>query len=227
MIPLVVLGLVLVLLVAPLRRTFLGGGAWQFWLTALPVYEDKGKKLVHLGASFSHRTPDMLRLRQRPEIHLSPRFVDSGAFRSDKVDLFNAELAGVCGPFSAQAEYFGTAVDVSRAPGACLHGFYVQGSYFLTGEHRRYKTSSGTFDSVKPKRNFRQDGGWGAWEVASRYSYVDLSEGSLRGGSMMNGTVGLNWYLNPNVRISWNYIRSCLEALDNADIFGLRVQVTF
>jgi len=40
-------------------------------------------------------------------------------------------------------------------------------------------------------------------------------------------TVGLNWYLGPNVRLSWNYIRSCLEASDSADIFGLRVQVTF
>ena len=56
-----------------------------------------------------------------------------------------------------------------------MNGFYVQGSYLLTGEHRPYNRALGIFSGIRPKRNFLEDGGWGAWELAARYSYLDLA----------------------------------------------------
>jgi phosphate-selective porin OprO/OprP len=106
-------------------------------------------------------------------------------------------------------------------------GFYIQGSYFLTGEHRKYKTSTGAFDRVKPKENFSSASGTGAWEVAARYSQIDLNEGSVTGGRLRNVTVGLNWHLNPNMRIMWNYIRADLSGVGKASLFLMRFQIDF
>ncbi len=200
----------------------------------LPWYEEKGRRLLHLGGGYSFRTvQDPIRFRQRPEAHwIAQRFTDTGSFDADHVNLFNAEAALVYGPFSVQGEYLAAVVESDEAGNLCLNSFYVQGSYFLTGEHRPYKRSAGAFSRVRPKRNFRDNGGWGAWEVAARYSFLDLDDAGLpdTARSMQNATIGLNWYLNPNVRIMWNYIRSCVDGADTSDaanIFMTRVQVDF
>ena len=104
---------------------------------------------------------------------------------------------------------------------------YIQGSYFLTGEKRNYKTSSGAFDRVKPKENFRFGGGPGAWEAAVRYSSIDLDDSGVSGGELKDITVGLNWYLNPNTRIMWDYIRADLDDVGDANLFLMRFQVDF
>jgi phosphate-selective porin OprO/OprP len=86
----------------------------------------------------------------------------------------------------------------------------VYGSIFITGEHRRYNTAEGVLTSIHPKQNFDPfKGGWGAWEVAARYSYINLnsSSGNINGGKEDNVTLGLNWYLHPNLRVMFNYIR--------------------
>lgn len=198
-------------------------------VTALPVYEDNGASLLHLGAAYSYRNPDdALRYRERPEAHLTSRFVDTGTFASDRVDLWGLEAAWVNGPLSLQAEYIradadrtGTGSDVD------FDGYYVQASYFLTGEHRNYKTSSGAFSRVKPKNNFRFGGGPGAWEVAFRYSELDLDDKDITGGRLENMTAGLNWHLNPNMRIMWNYVHADKEDVGEADMLLMRLQVDF
>jgi phosphate-selective porin len=52
-------------------------------VTALPVHEEEGRALVHLGAAYSHRhnPDDLVRYRSRPEIHTADFFVDTGGFR--------------------------------------------------------------------------------------------------------------------------------------------------
>ena len=50
-----------------------------------------------------------------------------------------------------------------------------------------------------------------AWEVAVRYDTLDLTDGTLRGGEMTNMAVGLNWYLNANTRLMFDYIMSNTE----------------
>ena len=58
--------------------------------SGLPWYEEKGRKLLHLGVSYSHQFRDgrLVRYRARPEAHLGPRFVDTGIFAADGVDIF-------------------------------------------------------------------------------------------------------------------------------------------
>jgi phosphate-selective porin OprO/OprP len=109
-------------------------------------------------------------------------------------------------------------------------GYYAQASYFLTGESRPYKNFTGVFDRVKPKENFAWGKGLGAWELTLRYSFVDLNDGGIRGGEETNYTAGVNWYLNPNVRLMLNYtLADIVHDLYEGDIDMLqaRFQVDF
>ena len=108
---------------------------------------------------------------------------------------------------------------------AKFDGWYVQASYVLTGERRRYSFTSGTFQGVKPRRK------WGAVEVGVRYSTLDLDNSGVTGGDGKDWTIGLNWYLRENLRLMFNYIHvdattSDLER-DDPEIFGFRALVFF
>lgn len=203
-------------------------------ITALPWYEDKGKKLVHVGFGYTHEFRDNdsdIRYRARPEAHLGPRFVDTRSFRAEGIDYFNPELAAVYGPFSLQGEYIVTEVNSDGYDDPSFDGAYIYGSVFLTpGDYRRYKTSSGAFDRVKPANDLSwSGGGYGAIEAAFRYSNLNLSDGMIQGGTLSNFTAGLNWYLNPNFRFMLNYVHADAWRRTGfeADIIQMRAQVDF
>ena len=197
--------------------------------TFLPWYLQKGGKLLHLGLSYSHkfRNGQTTRFRTRPEANLGPRFVDTGNFVSDGINYINPEVALVHGPASLQFEWSSALVNSDEADNPHFNSWYISGSYFLTGEHRAYKTSNGAFGRIKLDENFNSKGGWGALELAARYSTIDLNDGPIEGGELANITVGLNWYLNPNVRIMFNYVHADIEDSGEADIFQTRFQVDF
>ncbi len=210
-----------------------GDGEFNFTgrLTGTPWQAEKGKDMVHLGLGYSYRSPSEpgFRYRQRPEAHLAPRFVDTGTLRMQSAHLVGPEFALVHGPASVQAEYIRAGLNpVAPNANSNFHGYYLLGSYFLTGERRNYRASSGQFRGIKPRRDFNiRQGGMGAWEVAVRYSSLDLNHRSVSGGRLNDFTAGLNWYLNPNARLMWNYIRAERDDLGKADVFQMRFQVNF
>jgi phosphate-selective porin OprO/OprP len=197
-------------------------------ITSLPIYTAKGACLLHVGAAYSHRKPDdSYSFEASPETHLADDFVATGSIAGDRVELLGLEAAWVNGPFSLQSEYI--MADAGRFTGSDVHfdGYYVQASYFLTGEHRNYKTSEAFFDRVKPNQNFSNGGGPGAWEIALRYSELDLNDSNIAGGRLNNVTTGLNWQLNPNTRIMWDYVHADKNDVGNADMLMMRLQVDF
>ena len=214
-------------------------GNWRVTgrVTGVPwfVEEGKGRQLLHLGLSGSRieRTDGEARFRSRPEAHLAPRYVDTGTFDADFSHLVGAEAALVFGPFSAQAEYIRSWTDrPADADTAEFDGFYGLVSYFITGEHRPYRRTNGTFDRVKPNRNFgiKEGGGPGAWEVLLRYSQLDLNDAGISGGRLEDITGGVNWYLNPNWKIMFNYVFAHVSrttADGDAHIFQTRFHVDF
>ena len=175
-----------------------------------------------------------LRLRARPESHLAgARLVDTGILAtSQEIIMYNFEATGVAGRFHGQAEY--TAAHVRRdgsQKDLDFYGFYVQAGVFLTGESRNYDQKSGKYKRVMPKRN-----SIGAWELAARFSQIDLSSRDLRGGVQRNVTVGLNWWANANVMFRLNYVygnanpnsRVTLAGRDEkVHAFTARAQVVF
>ena len=87
----------------------------------------------------------------------------------------------------------------------------------LTGENRAYNPTEARFDAPKPAYNFNPAAGtWGAFELAARYSELDLNyrdgaagaatpTGGIRGGLQKISTVGINWYLTPDIRIMLDF----------------------
>jgi phosphate-selective porin OprO/OprP len=166
------------------------------------------------------------------------RMVDTGVIAAQQQWIMGLEFAWVMGPLYVQAEYgynwiddatgvFPTAAKLIPLPGApqtyMFSGGYVQVSYTLTGENRSYDKRLGILDSYYYGRKglynnawfVRDDDGrinwnWGAWEIAARYSYVNLNDGEglnrIQGGVMNGYTFGLNWYLNNNVKFQFNYV---------------------
>jgi phosphate-selective porin OprO/OprP len=174
------------------------------------------------------------------------RIVDwtSGVQSDDRRTRFGADLAWVVGPFSLKGEYiradwsnvnFG-----SREEDFDIHGWYVTGSYFLTGESKPYK--GGAFSRLKNVRSifdFKKSS-WGAWEVVARYDTMRVDEeifdlGYASGSDEINSiTMGLNWYPHNMVTIRFNYVHnsyddnlSDLGGDDKEDLFLSRLQVEF
>jgi phosphate-selective porin OprO/OprP len=165
-----------------------------------------------------------MQFRQRPESRPDgSRLVDTGAIPADSALTYGLEAAWAGGPFSVQGEYMATSVDVIGGPDADFDGYYVFGSWFVTGESRRY--SKGAFSGPKIA-----DANKGAWEVALRYSNVNLNDGLVLGGEMDNITLGVNWYARSGVRFMFNYIAVTSEVagVDNdPSILQFRTQVSF
>jgi len=212
-------------------------------ITGLLWYEDGGRRLLHLGLAYSHQSRDKdstnggVAYRTWPESRLTNNtLVDTGDLITNRAELIDAELAWVHGPLSLQSEYFHAFTGATEGGSLRFWGLYVQTSYFLTGEHRTYNTATGVFSQIKPNNIFHPlKGKWGAWEIAVRLSYLDLNDGNIEGGKELNFTAGLNWYLNPNIRLMFNYIRAHVEdqntspPIDNgyANIFQARLQFVF
>jgi len=218
------------------------GGSLAGRVTYLPIYGNEGRYLLHLGLSYNRqfidvrRADSQVRFSARPETYLTDRrIVDTGVFFADGVEIFNPELAWVAGPLSFQSEYFRTFIYSGETGNPVFWGWYVQGSYFLTGEHRPYDRQYGVFDRVRPKKNFAPfKGHWGAWEIAVRYSVLDLSDRGIQGGEGRDITAGLNWYLYPTMRLMFNYVYSEVKnridpPIDTgrANIFQMRIQLAF
>jgi phosphate-selective porin OprO/OprP len=119
-------------------------------------------------------------------------------------------------------------LDAPEVGDPMFYAFYVFGSYFLTGETRRYDSVNGAIRRVRPKREFRDGtGGKGAFEIAFRFSRIDLDDQAIAGGRLNDITAGFNWYATRNYRTLFNVIRAKRSDVDPVWIFQIRLQVAF
>jgi phosphate-selective porin OprO/OprP len=212
-------------------------------------------------AATTARSP--VRFRDRPESRVdTTRLIDTGNINAEDVAVVGAELGATWKAAYLAGEYFYYKVDRANLPGQSLSspdfkGYYVQAAYALTGETRTYAPASGGFAALRPANPFNLDGsGWGAFEIAGRYSFTDLNynegspgtalpTGGVRGGEQTAWTLGLNWYPNNSVRVLVDYQWVAVDrlslgpALDagtpragtqigqNLQVFSVRTQFAF
>jgi phosphate-selective porin OprO/OprP len=197
-------------------------------VTFLPFATDDNRCLLHVGVGASHADLDdgAVRYRARSEIRNGPAVLhnilaESRLTGNDRT-LVVPEVVMNWGPWTIQAEYEAAWTTDAREtfPVASaddlgtvfFQGYYVEVLYFLTGEHRAYDRKQGRFDRVIPHENFfwvrGEDGnihGRGAWQLAARYNYIDLKDDGIDGSIVNDVTLGVNWFVNPNMKVQWNY----------------------
>ena len=186
----------------------------------------KGKNaLVHIGLNYSGiinpadtgtaaATRYPVQLRDRPELRVdATRLVDSGAINAQSAAATGIEFGAQYKNLFLQSEAFNYKIErlnaVSGVTDPNFTGWYVEGGWVLTGESRKYNTATAAFDGVTPATNFDPASGhWGAFELAARYSTLDLNyhdtaaltADRVLGGQQDITALALNWQLNPGVR---------------------------
>jgi phosphate-selective porin OprO and OprP len=123
------------------------------------------------------------------------------------------QLSYYWGPFGLLGEYVISdqrlRVDAGSSSSAHIHNsaWQVAASYLLTGEENSWK-------GFTPKKPFSfSGGGWGAWEIAARIGQLDVDDAAFpfyadpatSASAAAGWGVGLNWYLNKNVKVNFNY----------------------
>ena len=160
-------------------------------------------RFLHVGLStyvlFSGS--DKLRYQSRPESYIAPIVIDTGEMSAHGATTLGAEVAFVNGPFSLQAEFLHSWVNRTEGDTLNFGGYYVSASWFLTGESRPYDPYNAKFTFVSPRKDFSwKKREWGAFEVAGRYSFTNLTNQGIQGGRLNMLTGGLNWYVMPHIR---------------------------
>jgi len=180
--------------------------------------------LLHLGIAGSVRNfgGKKYQIKERAEVHTAEKIVKSAKILADKVNLFGLEAAWVKGSFSLQTEYMMAVIKAeTEAEDVNYAGYYLQSSYFLTGESRSYK--KGRFGKIKPNAKS------GAYELLARYSVLDAVDNNA-GVEATNITLGINYYMNEQARLMANYINTELSGEDSdesGNAFSFRIQYSF
>lgn len=167
--------------------------------------DDEGASFLHLGVSAGYVfSSNSVRYRARPESFVAPYMVDTGDTSARSAVQTCFEGAWVDGPLQVSGEMLQSLIDAGGGE-QYLYGLYGMTSWVLTGEHRRYDRATGMFERLVPSHPVTLHGGWGAFEIAQRFSWLDLTSGSVHGGQLLDFTSGVTWHLNTQLRLFANY----------------------
>lgn len=158
--------------------------------------------VIHVGGSYLRLTSDDdARFSARPESHVTTtNLIDTGTWADvTESSAVGLELAAAKGPVTIRSEFYRTEWNRSGGDNPRFKGWYVDASWFLTGEKAHYR--EGKF--IRP--NISR--GTGAWEVAFRFSTVDLNDKDVQGGKENNLAFGINWYSQTHWRFMGNLIK--------------------
>ena len=188
---------------------------------------------IHLGGSWRGTEYDGgTRVRVYPQAHLSNRFAAAdyrtGAAlgEADSSDYLGLEAAWIRGPFHVHSEISRLELD-GPAGNPAFDTAFIEGGWFLTGESRGYKTSSGSFNRITPAAAI-SDGGPGAWQIVARLDHADLGDAGL--GDIDSFSAGVNWHLERHARLMLNYVTSEHSApayTETSDTVQMRLQLDF
>ncbi len=226
------------------QTQILGHVAYRLW--------SDGISNVSLSGDYAHAFPggcvggcapgitNPINLQDRPEFREDgSRLISTGNLNAKSANMWafsgganfeNFYLGGEYARFNVDREpVFTAGVETLRADSPEFSGWYVEGSWVITGEPKAYTVSAtnnevGGFGAPKVSQPFSFSGdSWGAWELTARYSDTDLNwnenrpvlvgggnpfvpgiQAGIAGGTEQILMFGLNWYLNNNIKLQLN-----------------------
>ncbi len=191
---------------------------------------------LHLGVNVNLASPDEagVRIASRAEAFRPEENLVNTGFMAGVKEMATSGLEAVYtqgrGAIMAEWQQSSLKREFSSAE-TTLQGGYIAAVWSLTGESRAYNKQTGTLGVLLPESPITA-GGMGAWEVALRRSYLDLTDGIVRGGRLDSTTLGLNWYPEDNLKFMANYQWHQNDALSrfprsDPQFFLVRAQLTF
>lgn len=198
------------------------GAAARF--TYAPIIDDE--RSLHFGVSGSHEnlnkgSADFSAVavyagRRGPSQTIATVTGASG----NSIDAIGLEAAGSFGPLFFQSELARATYGQPIGSDQDVQTWYLMGAWTLTGEHRPYNAGSGIYRSPVPNAST------GAWQLTARYDTIENKD--VAGLEATSATLGLNWFINPNVRMMFNYTRGDNEFVgDKTNQFAVRAQLNF
>jgi len=139
-----------------------------------------------------------VQLKGRAGSNVTSYYVDTGKIAATDQKELALETLWTRDGYSVLSEYIRSWVNATKMANPSFYGFYITGSWMITGEHRPYDRNVGFARRPIPEHR------WGAVELIAQYSHVDLDDKSVHGGLMDKGVLGMNWYLNRYWRIGIN-----------------------
>ncbi|MEA2756896.1 MAG: phosphate-selective porin OprO and OprP [Aliidongia sp.] len=203
---------------------------------------------VHLGVGASELlkapntgpgTANALTLSDAPELRIdNTALLSTGALGTianpvTGAKIYNLETAAGFRSLFFQGEYFHYDIDRRGLAAASFDGGYGEASWTVTGESRKYNPATGSYSGIVPDHPFSiSRGGWGAWEIAARISTVSLVDNfiagkslasqpsAVDGGRQTNFTLGLNWYVNSNMRYMLDWVHGGFDRANPTAVPG-------
>ena len=181
------------------------GSAGRFIVA--PILEDN--RVLHLGVRSAYRSIDVstptVTIKDQTTDFSNLNIVNTGSLPDlESATLFGPELAASFGPLYFTAEHSTAKLSRRNKDSVEFTGWNAAVTLNLTGESHAssYRLNSGEFKGIKPAKYFDlSNGGIGAWELSARYASVDLNDGDITGGKEDALSLGVNWYINQNVRV--------------------------
>lgn len=199
------------------------GMGWAGRTTYAPIAT--GTQTLHFGAWASHENANKGSGNLSASVNYAGRRGPSQSIATttgasgDTVNAFGLEAAGRYNGFFVQGEYVNATFDQPLGPDQDVDTFYLQGSVMLNGGMKVYKAGSGVFGSPA-------FAGKGLWELTGRYDWIENSDIVNREAS--SWSLGLNYYLNSNMRVMFNYIQGDNEVTgDETGQYAVRTQFSF
>jgi phosphate-selective porin OprO/OprP len=173
-------------------------------------------------------------LADEPELRIGfDQLVDTGPISASSANVYGGGVGANWRNYLMQGEFYQIDVNQSKlphvpAPMLGFNGGYVEGSVVLTGEAHPYNIERAAWGRPRPDHPFSlAEGGIGAWEIAARYSTVDLNSnvvpgvsqnvtGGIYGGKQQVGAVALDWYPNDWIRFMLQFQYVDVNKLNSA-----------
>ncbi len=175
----------------------------------VPLLDDTGSRVLHLGINARVTEPagGTIRFRARPESFSAPYAIDTGNIESTSTRSLGWEAYFQSGRWLTGTEY--TFMETRSEPKGdpVFNGGDIFVSRLLGPGTRAYNSEGGGFfDNVIPDESRSiSSGGPGLWELVLRFSYADLDDGLVQGGTFWRITPMANWHLSSHVRMEFAY----------------------
>lgn len=188
----------------------------------LAKFTDSKDLVLHIGSSASKGSIDFSTSKNELKQSTEGRGVDffhiadiNNTSTTDRSRL-GLEAAVAYGPVKFQSEFI--QANFEGRQGATrfdndIKTWYADINWLVTGESYADSYKSGIFGRIKPKNNFDDKNGWGAFEFGLRYSKFDASdfESIKKADTSAEAdawTAGAKWIFNPNARLVLNYVQT-------------------